>query len=105
VSTVATVFLEQRTYTLVPGGATRYLQIYSEVGRDAQERIIGKPLACYTREFGELNQLIFIWPLVSLAERHLQREALGADVEFRRFREQIRPLLLKQENSILREVS
>ena len=101
----ATQFLEQRIYTLVPGGANEYLRLYAEVGRAPQERIIGEPVACYVREFGELNQLIFVWPLESLAARAEQRKALAADPEFRRFRDGIRSLLLKQENSILQRVS
>jgi len=95
------MFIEQRVYSLVPGGAAEYIKTYEELGRSVQERILGGPLGCYTREIGELNQLVYLWSFTSMDERTRRRAELAADPEFKVFRGKIRHLVLKQENSIL----
>lgn len=95
------MYVEQRIYTLVPGGTAEYLRIYRECGRAVQEGHLGSMLGCYTREVGELNQLVYLWPFASLDERARRRAALMADADFAAFRKQVRQLVLRQENSIL----
>jgi hypothetical protein len=95
------MFVEQRIYTMVPGGTAEYVKVYEECGREVQERILGTMLAYYVREVGELNQLVYLWPFESMDERTRRRAALLADPEFKAFRAKIRHLLLKQENSLL----
>jgi hypothetical protein len=95
------MFVEQRIYSLVPGGTTEYIRIYEESGRAVQERILGRMLGYYTRDVGELNQLIYLWPFDSLDERTRRRAELMADHEFSTFRGKIRHLVVKQENSLL----
>lgn len=97
------MFVEQRIYTLVPGGASQYLRLYAEFGQVPQERALGKMLGCFTTEIGPLNQLIYLWPFESLDERARRRAALMSDPEFAEFRGKVRHLLVKQENLILRE--
>ena len=96
-----TSFVEQRIYTMVPGGTAEYVRVYEECGRAVQERILGRMLGYYTRDVGELNQLIYLWPFSSLDERARRRQELLADAEFKVFRGKTRHLLLKQENSLL----
>ena len=95
------MFIEQRIYSLVPGGTAEYIKIYEELGRSIQERILGGLLGYYTREVGELNQLVYFWSLTSMDERTQRRAELAADADFKAFRGKIRHLVLKQENSIL----
>jgi len=95
------MFVEQRTYSLVPGGAAEYIRIYEESGRAIQERILGEMLGYYTRDIGELNQLVYFWTFASMDERTRRRAELAADPGFKTFRGKIRHLVLKQENSIL----
>ncbi len=95
------MFVAQRTYTLVPGGTVEYIKIYEELGRAVQERILGKMLGYYTREIGELNQLVYFWPFDSMDERTRRRAELAADPDFKAFRAKIRHLVVTQENSIL----
>jgi len=95
------MFVEQRTYSLVPGGAAEYIRTYEELGRGVQERILGGAMGYYTREIGELNQLVYFWSFTSLEERTRRRAQLAADAEFKVFRGKIRHLVLRQENSIL----
>lgn len=95
------MFVEQRIYSLVPGGTAEYIQTYEACGRAVQERILGRMLGYYTREVGELNQLIYFWQFTSMDDRSRRRQALLADAEFKVFRGKIRHLMLRQENSIL----
>lgn len=95
------MFVEQRIYTLVPGGTAEYVQVYEACGRAVQERLLGTMLGYYTREIGELNQLVYLWPFESLDERTRRRTALMADPDFKAFRGKIRHLVVKQENSLL----
>lgn len=95
------MFVEQRTYSLVPGGTAEYIRLYEEGGRAVQERILGPMLGCYTRDVGELNQLVYFWRFESMDDRTRRRQALMADPEFKDFRGRIRHLVLKQENTIL----
>ena len=95
------VFVEQRIYTLVPGGTAGYVKVYEACGREVEERILGKMLGYYTRDIGELNQLVYLWQFTSMDERTHRRAALLADPEFKIFRGKIRHLLVKQENSLL----
>lgn len=95
------MFVEQRIYSLVPGGTAEYISIYEECGRAVQERILGPMLGYYTRDVGELNQLVYFWSFHSMDERGRRRTALMADSEFKVFRGKIRHLVVKQENTIL----
>jgi len=95
------MFLEQRIYSLVPGGTAEYIRIYEESGRAVQERILGAMLGYYVRDVGELNQLVYFWRFTSMDERTRRRAELAADPDFKVFRGKIRHLVLKQENSIL----
>lgn len=95
------MFVEQRIYTLVPGGTAEYVKVYEACGRAVQERLLGQMLGYYTRDIGELNQLIYLWPFESMDERTRRRAALMADPDFKTFRGKIRHLVVKQENSLL----
>ena len=95
------MFVEQRIYSLVPGGTAEYIRIYEECGRAIQERILGEMLGYYTRDIGELNQLVYLWAFTSMDERTRRRIELAADPDFKIFRGKIRHLVLKQESSIL----
>ena len=95
------MFVEQRTYSLVPGGTAEYIKTYEECGRAVQERILGGLLGYYTRDIGELNQLIYFWSFDSMDERTRRRTELMADPDFKVFRGKIRHLVVKQENTVL----
>lgn len=94
------MYVEQRTYTLVPGGTVEYIRLYKELGRQVQEGHLGTMLGCFTREVGELNQLVYLWPFSSLDDRARRRAALMADADFAAFRKQIRHLVIRQENTL-----
>ncbi|MBI0330534.1 NIPSNAP family protein [Burkholderia plantarii] len=97
------MFVEQRTYTLVPGGVAEYLRLYAQCGRTAQERALGTMVGCFATEIGPLNQLVYLWAFDSLDDRARRRAVLMADPEFTTFRGKVRHLLVSQENRILRQ--
>lgn len=97
------MFIEQRTYTLVPGGVAEYLRLYAACGRAPQEQALGTMVGCFATEVGPLNQLVYLWAFASLDERARRRAALLADPAFGVFRGKVRHLLVRQENQILRQ--
>jgi hypothetical protein len=95
------MIVEERNYTLVPGGAVRYLDLWRSVGRIPQVAHLGDPLGVYTVEIGELNTLVYLWQFSDLTDRTARRAALAADADFAAFRREVRALLLNQSNRIL----
>ncbi len=92
---------ELRTYTLVPGGAREYLQLYNEIGREVQVRLLGSLVRLLRPESGDLNQLIFLWEYPSFEDRRECRERLMADPAFTEFRKKTRHLLVRQESQLM----
>ncbi len=98
------MILEERRYTLIPGGVSQYIAQYHALGRETQERHLGQMVGCFQTEVGELNQLVFLWRYESLADREVRRAALMADPQFAEFRVRVRGLLVQQKNCILNAV-
>jgi hypothetical protein len=95
------VIVEQRRYTLVPGGAVPYLRAWNASGRAAQVRHLGEPLGVYTVEVGALNTLVYLWQYDDAVDRERRRAALAADPEFAEFRRSVRELMTAQHTEIL----
>jgi hypothetical protein len=98
------MYVEQRIYSLVPGGPAQYLKAYNGRPRQRQTQILGRLIGVYQTESGELNQVVFLWGFDSLDERVRRRRQLMEDPEFAQFRQDTRHLLLKQESRMLSEV-
>jgi hypothetical protein len=95
------MIVEQRIYTLQPGGAREYIQLYEDHGLEVQTRILGNLMGCYQTECGVLNQIVFQWAYENLADRAQRRAALLGDAKFGNFRAKSRHLLQRQENCLL----
>jgi hypothetical protein len=95
------VIVEQRRYSLVPGGAAPYLRAWHETGRVPQVRHLGEPLGVYVVEVGVLNTLVYLWQYDDAADRDRRRAALAADEEFAVFRRSVRDLMVAQHTEIL----
>jgi hypothetical protein len=95
------MIVEQRRYSLVPGGAVPYLHAWHASGRAAQVRHLGEPLGVYTVEVGSLNTLVYLWQYDDVADRERRRAALAADPEFAEFRRSVRDLLTAQHTEML----
>lgn len=98
------MILEERKYTLVPGGIPQYIEQYELLGRESQEKHLGEMVGCFQSEVGELNQLVFLWRYENLADRETRRAALMVDEQFTAFRRTVRSLLLQQTNCLLKHV-
>jgi hypothetical protein len=63
------MIVEERIYTMVPGGVPRYVQLWNQIGREAQIDCLGSPLGVYTCEVGDLNTLTYLWQYASFEDR------------------------------------
>ncbi len=96
---------ELRTYTLIPGTQTQYLKQSSEIGRRIRGDRYGKFEGGWTTEFGTLNQYVHLWGFADLAERDRLRGELARNEAWtKEYLPVARPLMLAQENKILRPV-
>jgi 4-carboxymuconolactone decarboxylase len=95
------VIVEQRRYTLTPGGAVAYLRAWHASGRTPQVRHLGEPLGVYTVEVGALNTLVYLWSYADSHDRERRRAALATDEEFATFRRSVRDLVTAQHTEIL----
>lgn len=97
------MILEERNYGVAVGAANRYLALWEEHGRVAQERILGDLRGVWVTEVGELNTIVYHWAFESFAERSRRRDQLMADPEFTKFRGLVRELMISQRTRILRD--
>ncbi|MCG8690869.1 MAG: NIPSNAP family protein [Minwuiales bacterium] len=95
------MIVEERVYTLVPGGVPEYLRLYQEFGMEIQKPILGHMVGYFHTEIGTLNQIVHMWAYDSLDERTRRRAELGADPGWQDYVKKIRPLILSQESKIL----
>jgi hypothetical protein len=95
------VIVEERVYTMVPGGVPRYLEAWNQHGREAQIEHLGAPLGVFTCDVGDLNTLTYLWQYASVADRADRRARLLNDPRFTAFRGEVRGLLVRQHNRIL----
>lgn len=92
---------ELRTYTLTFGGIPRYLALYETKGMLLQRRHLGEPLGYFVSEVGALNQIIHLWAYKSFEDRMSRRTGLLAEEGWRAFLQELAPLMIRQENSIM----
>lgn len=97
------MIVDKRTYTLKPGTAARYMELYEKYGLAAQSRILGNMYGWFTPEIGELNQIIHMWAYRDLTDRAERRAVLAKDEEWAVFVKHLREaeIVLTQENQIL----
>ena len=96
------MILEERTYTIVPGQVTEYLENYERHGKEIHWRYLGTPLGWFITETGVLNQVVHLWRYASMAEREERRAALYADPVWNEYRRQAGARVIKQENRLMR---
>jgi len=94
---------EQRTYTLHVGKMRELIDLYTQTAWPLfQRRGYDRHLVGYfTVDVGSLNQLVHLWRFSDDAHRRAFWAQLYADEEFMLFAQALRPLLLRQENSLL----
>ena len=96
---------ELRTYTLQPGTQAQYIKQSGEVGRKIRGDNYGKFEGGWTTEFGTLNQYVHLWGFPDLNERERLRGELAKNEAWNKEYLPIsRPMMLAQENKILKPV-
>ena len=96
---------ELRTYTLQPGTQAQYVKQSGEVGRTIRGDRYGKFEGGWTTEFGTLNQYVHLWSFADLNERERLRGELARNEAWaKEYLPLSRPMLLAQENKILKPV-
>lgn len=94
---------EQRTYTLHAGKMRELADLYTDVAwplfqrRGYDAHLVGY----FTVDVGTLNQLVHMWRFTDDADRRAFWAQLYADDEFMEFARALRPLVLRQENTLL----
>lgn len=99
------MIVEERIYTLHPGKVAEMVRLYGEEGLALQERYLGKFIGYFTTETGNLNQVVFMWGFESLDDRAARRERMAQDPAWQRYLSKVVPLLVSQENRILKPTS
>jgi hypothetical protein len=95
------MIVEERIYTMVPGGVSRYVELWNQFGRDAQIECLGDPLGVYSCDVGQLNTLTYLWQYASIEDRTTRRAQLQREERFTAFRAKVRDLVVQQRNRIL----
>lgn len=98
------MIFEWRSYDLAAGRAAEYLALFSRDGVQHATRHL--PMGGYwLAESGTLNRIHHLWIYATLAERDACRAGLAADAGWTRgFVPRAFPLILRQENRLLRLV-
>ena len=95
------MFVEQRTYTLLPGSQGQWLENYEKYGLKIQTEILGRLVGYFTTEFGALNQVVHMWAYETFEDRAERRKKLFQNPAWLEFLPKVRPLLVSQESKIL----
>jgi NIPSNAP protein len=99
------MIVEERIYTLHAGKVPEMVKLYGEEGLPLQEAYLGKFIAYFTTETGNLNQVVFMWGFESLDDRSARRERMARDTKWQAYLKKVQPLIMTQENRILRPTS
>jgi hypothetical protein len=96
------MLLDVRTYTCRPGTIAKHLELYAKMGKPAQTRHLGQPLAYAKCETGNPNQYVHVWVYESAADREKKRAAMWADPDWIAYTQESAKLgaLANQENSL-----
>jgi hypothetical protein len=96
------MIVEERIYTLYPGKVPEMVRLYGDEGLALQQKHLGRFIGYFTTETGDLNQVVFMWGYDSVDDRAARRERLAKDPAWQAYLQKVIPLLVKQENRLLR---
>lgn len=90
-----------RAYTLKPGAAQAFLELFQREGLAPQQRILGNFMGIYRTEFGDINQIVMMFAYADASERERRRAALYRDPVFAAYLKKARELIVAQEVRLL----
>jgi hypothetical protein len=96
------MIVDHRVYTLRPGTAQTYLELFERDGLPLYLHYCGKLVGYYVSDSGELNQLVHLWAYETLEQRELGRAALYRDARWAAYLEAAVPMIVRQESRILK---
>lgn len=96
---------DMRTYAFAPGNAQRYLKVYEDMALQLQLKHQRDLVGFWQTDIGPLNRTVSIWAYESLEARERAKAALGQEPGWRDYLGAAQPLILSQENMILKPAS
>jgi hypothetical protein len=96
------MYVEERTYTVLPGKSLEYLKNYEEIGMQPQLRHLPHMIGYYYTEIGELNLIIHMWAYDDLNQRDKCRAAMSADKDWQAYLVKNRPLIVAQQSRVMK---
>ena len=79
------MFVDHRTYDFEPGKMNLWLDLYRDMGKPVQDKLLGQLLWFAVTECGPINQAVFAWAYTSMADRDKRRAAMAADPAWAEF--------------------
>jgi hypothetical protein len=79
------MIVEERDYRIKAGKTGEFVALYEQHGLPIQIELLGKFLAYFTSEIGELNHVVALWGYDSLDDRLARRDRMMADPRWQEF--------------------
>ena len=101
------MLVDVRTYRCRPGTIKKHLALYEKLGKPAQTKHLGQPMAYMQCETGNPNEYVHIWIYESAGDREQKRAAMWADPDWIAYTQESAKLgaLESQENKLMTPVS
>lgn len=81
------MLFDLRTYRTRPGTLRQQLDLYAEIGFNAQKKHLGNPVFYGVVESGDVNSYVHLWQYENAADREERRRALYGDTDWLAYRE------------------
>ncbi|WP_205520636.1 NIPSNAP family protein [Tropicibacter sp. Alg240-R139] len=94
-----------RTYTAKPGALRSWLSVYEETRLPILKQHLGRLVAAFIPDTGNINQLVQIWEYENAEDREQRRAALWADPAWTDPKSNTAEALVHQESVLLKPTS
>jgi NIPSNAP len=96
------MIIDHRTYTIVYGRMSEYLERYERVALPIQLRYLERLIGFFVSDIGPQNQVVHMWAYDSIADRQERRDRLAADPAWQAFLKTNAGTFVSTKNKILR---
>lgn len=100
------MLIDMRTYRCRPGSIKKHLALYENLGKPAQTKHLGQPLAYLQCESGNPNEYVHMWIYENAGDREQKRALMWADPEWINYTQESAKLgaLESQTNQLMKPV-
>ena len=100
------MLIDMRTYRCKQGSIKKHLALYERLGKPAQTKHLGQPLAYLQCESGDPNEYVHMWIYADAADREVKRAAMQADPDWINYLGESASLgaLVNQTNKLMKPV-